>query len=313
MRFPPAASPALNRQGLYRYEGTMILSVATFYRFVPLDDLPSLREALHAACSGHGLRGTILLASEGINGTLAGPAAGIDAVLDDLDERCGLRSGEVKLSHAAEWPFARLKVRIRPEIITMRAPEANPALLAGTYVGPADWNALMADPDVLLLDTRNRYETAVGTFAGATDPGLDNFTDFKAFVENELDPARHRKVAMFCTGGIRCEKASAFMRARGFPEVFHLKGGILQYLEDVPEADSLWRGDCYVFDGRVAVGQGLAPTGWSACFGCGQPLSPDDRRSPAFEPGVSCPACIDDLTAQKAAALRERQRQMMTG
>ncbi|MBB4003134.1 rhodanese-related sulfurtransferase [Aurantimonas endophytica] len=289
----------------------MTLTVATFYRFVPLEDLPALQEALHAACLEHGLRGTILIAPEGINGTLAGSATGIETMLGDLDERCGIRSGEVKLSEATEWPFARLKVRIRPEIITMRAPEADPAALAGTYVEPGDWNALLADPEVLLLDTRNRYETKVGTFAGAVDPGLDNFTDFKAFVESELDPARHTKVAMFCTGGIRCEKASAFMRARGFPEVFHLKGGILQYLEDVPEADSRWRGECYVFDGRVAVGHGLSPTGWTACFGCGNPLSPEDLRAPEYEPGVSCPACIGELTPEKAASLRERQRQML--
>ena len=289
----------------------MPLTVATFYRFVTLDDLPALKAELAALCADTGTRGTILIAPEGINGTLAGPQDGVATMVAHLDRRCGIGRGELKFSAAEDWPFARTKVRIRPEIITMRAPEADPSRRVGTYVAPSDWNALIDDPEVLVLDTRNRYETKVGGFAGAVDPAIDSFTDFKAYVETALDPAEHRKVAMFCTGGIRCEKASAYMLSKGFESVFHLKGGILQYLEDVPQEDSRWEGDCYVFDGRVAVGHGLARTDWTACYGCGQPLSPEERADPAFEEGVSCAHCIDRLTEEKAASLRERQRQIM--
>ena len=289
----------------------MSLTVATFYRFVTLDDLPALKAELAALCADTGTRGTILIAPEGINGTLAGPQDGVETMVAHLDRRCGIGRGELKFSAAEDWPFARTKVRIRPEIITMRAPEADPSRRVGTYVAPSDWNALIDDPEVLVLDTRNRYETKVGGFAGAVDPAIDSFTDFKTYVETALDPAEHRKVAMFCTGGIRCEKASAYMLSKGFESVFHLKGGILQYLEDVPQEDSRWEGDCYVFDGRVAVGHGLARTDWTACYGCGQPLSPEERADPAFEEGVSCAHCIDRLTEEKAASLRERQRQIM--
>ena len=289
----------------------MPLTVATFYRFVTLDDLPALKAELAALCADTGTRGTILIAPEGINGTLAGPQDGVATMVAHLDRRCGIGRGELKFSAAEDWPFARTKVRIRPEIITMRAPEADPSRRVGTYVAPSDWNALIDDPEVLVLDTRNRYETKVGGFAGAVDPAIDSFTDFKTYVETALDPAEHRKVAMFCTGGIRCEKASAYMLSKGFESVFHLKGGILQYLEDVPQEDSRWEGDCYVFDGRVAVGHGLARTDWTACYGCGQPLSPEERADPAFEEGVSCAHCIDRLTEEKAASLRERQRQIM--
>ena len=288
----------------------MPLTVAAFYRFVALAGLAQLKAELDGFCRDRAIRGTILIASEGINGTVAGEAEAIEGLLDALDRRCGLRQGEVKLSSAESPPFARLRVRIRPEIITMRAPEADPSQRVGTYVEPADWNAVIADPETLVLDTRNRYETKVGGFAGALDPGLDSFTDFKAFAETRLDPERHRKVAMFCTGGIRCEKASAYLLSKGFETVFHLKGGVLKYLETVPEAESRWRGDCYVFDGRVAVGHGLAATGWSECHGCGAPLSPEDRAQDAFEEGVSCPHCINRLTEARAASLRERQRQI---
>ena len=291
----------------------MSLTVAAFYRFVPLAGLTSLRDALRRACQNAGVRGTILIAAEGINGTIAGGAAGVVAVLDHLDDVAGIRQGEVKTSAAERWPFARLKIRIREEIITLRAPEADPSRRVGTHVAPRDWNGLVADPDTLLIDTRNVYETKVGSFAGALDPRMESFTDFKAFVDERLDPAVHRKVAMFCTGGIRCEKASSYMLSRGFAEVFHLKGGILKYLEEVPEAESRWQGDCYVFDGRVAVGHGLSATDWTACHGCGAPLTADERQAPSFEVGVSCPHCIDDLTPGRASALRGRQRQMTAG
>ena len=291
---------------------TMSFSVVSFYRFVALADLAALSVTLRSICASAGVRGTILIAPEGLNGTIAGPGAGIASVIDRLDRLCGIRQGEVKISSAQAPPFRRLKVRIRPEIITFRSEAADPDLQVGTYVEPADWNATIADPDTLVLDTRNRYETRLGSFEGAVDPRLSTFTDFKAYVDT-LDPARHRRIAMFCTGGIRCEKASSYMLSRGFETVFHLKGGILRYLEEVPTQASRWRGDCYVFDGRIAVGHGLAPTDWTACHGCGQPLTPDETRSQAFEAGVSCPYCADALTDEKAARLRERQRQMTGG
>ena len=288
----------------------MTLTVAAFYRFVTLVDLPTLRGALFGVCENAQVRGTILIATEGINGTIAGDEAGIAFVLDHLDAVAEIRQGEVKFSAAERWPFARLKVRIREEIITLRAPEADPSRQAGTYVEPRDWNAIVADPETLLIDTRNAYETRVGSFQGALDPQLQSFTDFKAFVDARLDPAEHRTVAMFCTGGIRCEKASSYMLSKGFADVFHLKGGILKYLEEVPQAESRWQGECYVFDSRVAVGHGLSETDWTACHGCGAPLTVADREALSFEAGVSCPHCIDELTPEKTKALRERQRQM---
>jgi len=284
----------------------MSYRIAALYRFVTIDDLPTLRRELLDMCLGEGACGTLLIASEGINGTIAAAPDAIERVVDLLDARLGVRQGEVKFSQSSEKPFRRMKVRIRPEIITMRAPEANPALKVGTYVAPRDWNAVISDPDVVLVDTRNTYETRIGTFRGAVDPGIESFTQFKRFVATELDPSKHRKVAMFCTGGIRCEKASAYMLAEGFEEVFHLKGGILQYLEDVAAEDSLWDGDCYVFDGRVAVGQGLAEAQYTQCFGCGAALTPEETQAPSFEPGVSCPHCRDRLTQERAEGLRLR-------
>ncbi|MER0237293.1 rhodanese-related sulfurtransferase [Fulvimarina sp. MAC8] len=287
----------------------MMLNVVAFYRFVHLGDLEALRATLLEFCRGEGLRGTILIASEGINGTVAGPANGIQALLARLEAICGISKGEVKHSGADAWPFMRMKVRIRPEIITMRAPEADPSVKAGTYVKPAEWNALIGDAEVLLVDTRNRYETKVGTFEGAVDPGIDSFTEFKAYVETKLDPAKHRKVAMFCTGGIRCEKASSYMLSQGFEEVFHLKGGILKYLEEVEPEHSRWNGECYVFDDRVAIGHGLEAGSWTACYACGEPLSKEEARSDAYEPGVSCPHCIETLTEERARDLRARHKQ----
>jgi UPF0176 protein len=235
--------------------------VAAFYQFAALPDFRELREPLRAVCAGLALKGSVLLAEEGINGTLAG---GADAIGDLVRE---LRDGELfggrldnlelKFSQASLMPFRRLKVRLKKEIVTLGEPAIDPAHQVGTYVDPADWNALIATPDTLVIDTRNAFEVAMGTFPGAVDPGIDSFGQFKDFATRYLDPARHRKVAMFCTGGIRCEKASAYLLARGFAEVYHLKGGILKYLEGVPEAESRWRGECFVFDDRVALGHGL--------------------------------------------------------
>ncbi|KQT54760.1 hypothetical protein ASG43_04150 [Aureimonas sp. Leaf454] len=288
----------------------MIWSVAALYRFVALADPARLQGEARALCEAANACGTLLVAPEGINGTIAAPEGAMEALIEGLDGLFGIRRGELKFSNAAQKPFNRMKVRLKREIITMRAPEADPTLRVGTYVEAADWNAVIEDPDILVLDTRNRYETRVGTFEGAVDPEIDTFTEFKDFVAAHLDPARTPKVAMFCTGGIRCEKASSYMLAHGFSEVFHLKGGILQYLEDVPAEASRWQGECFVFDGRVALGHGLSEADWDRCYGCGAPLSAEDLAAPAYEIGVSCPHCVSALTPERADALRMRQRQI---
>jgi UPF0176 protein len=239
----------------------MPLAVAAFYQFAKLPDFRELREPLRAICAELELKGSVLLAHEGINGTLAGSAEAIAALIEQL-RRGDLFGGrldnlELKLSAAAAMPFQRLKIRLKKEIVTLGDPAADPTRQVGIYVSPADWNDVMAAPDTLVIDARNAFEVAMGTFEGAVDPGIKSFGQFKEFAARKLDPARHRRVAMFCTGGIRCEKASAYLLSRGFAEVFHLKGGILKYLEGVPEAQSRWRGECFVFDDRVALGHGL--------------------------------------------------------
>lgn len=284
--------------------------VAALYRFVEITDLPALQAETKALCLKNDVCGTILMAPEGINGTIAGMPEQLDQIIDFLDERLNVRKGELKYSAASEKPFTRMKVRLKKEIITMRAPEADPTKQVGTYVTPDDWNKLIADPDVTLVDTRNKYETGVGIFKGAKDPEIDTFTEFKDYVEKELDPATHKKVAMFCTGGIRCEKASSYMLAHGFEEVYHLQGGILKYLETIPADESLWEGECFVFDKRVAVGHGLAEGEHKLCFGCRQPLEPEDVKHNHYEAGVSCPHCYDSLTPERTAALRMRQQQL---
>jgi UPF0176 protein len=239
----------------------MTYKVAALYQFVSLPDFRELRDPLHAICSDLGIKGSLLLAPEGINGTLAGTEEGIDALVAEL--RNGplfhgrLDNLELKFSTAADLPFKRMKVRLKKEIVTLGDPQADPTQQVGAYVSAAEWNGLLEDPDLIVVDTRNDFEVEMGTFAGAVDPRIKKFSEFKEFVQKELDPARHRKVAMFCTGGIRCEKASSYMLKQGFEEVFHLKGGILQYLEDVPEIESRWNGGCFVFDERVSLGHGL--------------------------------------------------------
>jgi UPF0176 protein len=239
----------------------MPLKVAAFYQFAALPDFRELREPLRAVCADLGLKGSVLLAHEGINGTVAGDAGAIDALVEEL--RAGPLFGgrldnlELKFSHAAAMPFARLKIRLKKEIVTLGDAAVDPTRQVGTYVEPADWNALISGPDTLVIDTRNAFEVAMGTFEGAVDPGIRSFGQFKDFAARHLDPVKHQKIAMFCTGGIRCEKASAYLLAQGFAEVFHLKGGILKYLEGVPESESRWRGECFVFDERVALGHGL--------------------------------------------------------
>ena len=238
----------------------MPLKVAAFYQFAGLPDFRELREPLRASCAGLGLKGSVLLAQEGINGTLAGEPKAIDTLVEALQGPLfggRLDNLELKFSHAAVMPFARLKIRLKKEIVTLGDTAVDPTRQVGTYVEPSDWNALITAPDTLVIDTRNEFEVAMGTFEGAVDPGIGSFGQFKDFAARHLDPAKHRKIAMFCTGGIRCEKASAYLLAQGFSEVYHLKGGILRYLEGVPQEQSRWRGECFVFDERVALGHGL--------------------------------------------------------
>ena len=285
-------------------------TVAALYRFVTLKDLPRLQKRIKTLCDEQDICGTLLIAPEGINGTVAGQSDAIPTLIDLLDDIAGVRAGELKYSSAAERPFRRIKVRLKKEIITMKAPEANPNDQVGTYVKPADWNALINDPEVTLVDTRNTYETAVGIFDGAIDPKIETFTEFKDYVSENMDPTKQKKVAMFCTGGIRCEKASSYMMAHGFEEVYHLQGGILKYLEEVPAQDSKWQGDCFVFDRRVAVGQDLVEAPYQLCYGCRFPLTTEDVQSESYEKGVSCPHCIDKLTDEKARSFRMRHEQM---
>ncbi len=288
----------------------MSCTIAAFYRFTPLADVPALRLALKQDLAALGLCGTLLLAPEGINGTLAGTEGAIEALLELLNRRFGLPREEVKFSQSAEKPFARLKVRVKREIITFRQAHADPSVQAGTYVAPEDWNALLADPDVLLLDTRNRYETRLGTFQDALLPPLEHFSEFADYARQHLDPARDRKIAMFCTGGIRCEKASAFLLSEGFAEVYHLQGGILKYLEEIPAQNSRWQGECYVFDQRMAVGPGLTTGRYAMCFSCGEAVSDADRAHAGYEEGVSCPRCFADTSDADKARFRTRHAQM---
>ena len=288
----------------------MAYTIAAFYRFVPVSDAAAVRSDIKQALVRLDLCGTLLVAPEGINGTVAGTEAAIDALLGILGSQFGLARGDVKFSEASDKPFHRLKVRAKREIITFRQPDADPSVQAGTYVAASDWNALMADPDVLLLDTRNRYETRIGSFSGALDPGIDQFSELAEYVRQHLDPARTPKVAMFCTGGIRCEKASAFLLGEGFAEVYHLKGGILKYLEEVPEAESRWEGECYVFDHRMAVGPGLTSGRYTMCFSCGEALCAADRDHAWFEDGVSCAFCYEKTSNADKVRYRMRHAQI---
>ena len=288
----------------------MAYTIAAFYRFVSLDDISALRDALKLTLALLDLCGTLLIAPEGINGTLAGTESAVDAMLEILGSQFGLPRDEVKFSQAAEKPFHRLKIRLKREIITFYQPEADPSVSVGTYVAAQDWNALIADPDVLLVDTRNRYETRIGSFTGALDPGLEQFSEFADYARQNLNPSRHRKIAMYCTGGIRCEKASSFLLQEGFAEVYHLKGGILKYLEDVPVQDSHWQGECYVFDHRMAVGHGLSTGRYSMCFSCGEALQEADKSHAHFEEGVSCHLCYH--TTSEADKARFRMRHVQT-
>jgi UPF0176 protein len=287
-----------------------MLIVAALYKFTRFEDPDALRAPLRGVCVAHGVKGSLLVAAEGINGTIAGPRAGIDAVLAHVRALPGCADLEWKESTAAEMPFGRIKVRLKREIVSMGVPGTDPNALVGTYVAPGDWNDLIAAPDVAVIDTRNDYETAIGTFEGAVDPGTGSFRDFPAWWEANRDRFHNKRIAMFCTGGIRCEKSTAYLKAQGVEEVYHLQGGVLKYLEEVPEDRSLWSGGCFVFDERVAVGHGLRELPFSLCRACRRPLSQDDRARPEFEEGVACHHCAGEHTEADRARFRERQRQI---
>jgi len=292
---------------------TLPVCVAALYQFAPFPDPAALRWPLGELCESGGVKGTLLLAREGINGTIAGTDEAIARVVAYVRALPGCAGLEVKYSRAAEMPFHRMKVRLKREIVTMGQPDIDPLASVGTYVAPQDWNALIADPTTVVIDTRNDYEVAVGRFRGAVDPETASFRDFpewfRAERERLLGTGETPKVAMYCTGGIRCEKATAFLKSEGIEDVFHLKGGILKYLEEVPEAESLWDGECFVFDQRVTVAHGLAPGNYDLCHACRRPVSAADKASDLFVEGVSCPACHSERSDEQRAGYAERQRQ----
>ncbi|OYQ40966.1 hypothetical protein CHU94_07530 [Rhodoferax sp. TH121] len=286
---------------------------AAFYKFVDLPDYAERKPALLAFCESRQVKGLILLAREGINSTIAGAPDDVHAVLAYLRADPRLADLQHKESFADKAPFYRMKVRLKKEIVTMQVDGISPTHMAGTYVKPEDWNALISDPDVVVVDTRNDYEVEIGTFAGALNPHIKSFSALPAWVQ-QAEPLRPRagrkpKVAMFCTGGIRCEKSTAYMRAQGYEEVYHLEGGILKYLENIAPENSLWRGECFVFDERVSVGHGLVPGHHGLCRACRQPLEDGATDSPLYEAGVSCPRCHAHTSAAQKNSARERQRQ----
>lgn len=294
-------------------DSPVLIRVAALYKFARLDDCEAVRRELARLCCAEGLKGTLLLAGEGINGTIAGTDRAIDKALAFIRRLPGFSDLEAKYAAAETMPFHRMKVRIKREIVTMGQPDIDPLTGVGHYVSPQDWNALIAEPGTIVIDTRNDYEVAVGTFAGAIDPKTASFRDFPVWFRAERDrllgPGKQPKIAMFCTGGIRCEKSTAFLKAEGIEDVYHLQGGILKYLESVPAEQSMWQGECFVFDQRVAVGHGLAAGTHVLCHACRRPVSIQDRTSPFYIAGVSCPACHSDRTDAQRAGYAERDRQ----
>ncbi len=286
--------------------------VAAFYHFTPFADPDGLRAPLRDVAAAARVRGSILLAPEGINGTIAGPDTGVAAVLDHVRGLPGCAELDWKESRSAKQPFRRLKVRLKREIVTLGVP-VDPVRRVGTYVAPQDWNDVIGDPDTVVIDTRNDYEVGIGTFRGAIDPGTESFSAFPEWWQANRQALDGKRVAMFCTGGIRCEKASSWLLSQGVPEVLHLKGGILKYLEEVPQAQSTWNGECYVFDDRVAVQHGLAPGTHTMCHACGRPVSQEGRNHADYNPGVSCAACIGEFSEEDRARFAERQRQVEAG
>jgi UPF0176 protein len=283
--------------------------IATFYTFVPLNEPVRLREHLLRVCEPLGLRGTILLAHEGLNATVAGSRQGIDNLLDFLHSRPEVGDFPHQEATTEAAPFERLKVKVKREIVTLGMPEVNPNHRVGTYVAPEHWNQVISDPEVVLVDARNNFEVELGTFEGAVNPHTQSFRELPDYVRANLDPSKDKKVAMFCTGGIRCEKATAYMLQQGFEQVYHLQGGILNYLKTVPQSESLWQGECFVFDERVAVDHNLEQGHYDLCLGCGHPVSTADKQSSHYEEGITCPHCYHELTTAKRARLEARQRQ----
>ena len=284
--------------------------VAALYQFAPLPDFAARKAPLETVCRKAGTMGTLLLAGEGINGTIAGTRAGIDAVLAHIRTYPGCEALEHKESPANEMPFHRMKVRLKKEIVTMGVPGIDPLASVGTYVEPEDWNALISDPSVAIIDTRNAYEYSIGTFRGAIDPETASFREFPEWFRAFREKTNKTRYAMFCTGGIRCEKSTAFLKSEGIEEVYHLRGGILKYLETIPEEESLWDGECFVFDQRVSVGHGLKPGPYDMCHACRMPLDEDEKSSPLYQRGVACPKCHDRLSPEQRARFEERQRQI---
>ncbi|WP_018691850.1 oxygen-dependent tRNA uridine(34) hydroxylase TrhO [Algicola sagamiensis] len=284
--------------------------VAALYKFVRLEDYVALRDPLYQTMADNEVKGTLLLAEEGINGTICGPRAGIDAVLAWLKSDARLADLTHKESHSDEQAFYRTKVKLKKEIVTMGVEGIDPNLIVGTYIKPDEWNDLISDPEVVLVDTRNDYEVAIGTFKGAVDPLTTNFREFPDWVDENLDTKKHKKVAMYCTGGIRCEKSTALLKEKGFEEVYHLEGGILKYLEEVPEEDSMWEGECFVFDQRVSVKHGLEQGSYDQCYACRMPLTEEEMQADSYLKGVSCPHCIEKTTEAQKANFAEREKQM---
>ncbi len=284
--------------------------ICALYKFVTLENFNELRKPLLDVMLENGVRGTLLLAHEGINGTVAGTRQGVDKLLDWLKSDPRLADISYKESFDDSIPFSRTKVKLKKEIVTMGVQGIDPKRAVGTYVKPRDWNALISDPDVLLIDTRNDYEVNIGTFQYAVNPETASFREFPDYVANNLDPAKHKKVAMFCTGGIRCEKSTAFLKEKGFDEVYHLEGGILKYLEEVPEEETLWQGECFVFDNRVAVNHQLEKGQYDQCHACRYPITEDDKKSEHYVVGVSCPHCVDKSTPEQKRRYAERERQI---
>jgi len=288
----------------------MTIVVSALYKFVELKEFEALRQPLVDCMTENNVKGTLLLAHEGVNGTIAGPREGVDAVIAHLNSDSRINPIDFKESFSDEQPFYRTKVKLKKEIVTMGQPDVDPREVVGTYVDPSDWNDLISDPDVVLVDTRNDYEVQIGTFENAVNPNTDTFREFPQYVAENLDPEKNKKVAMFCTGGIRCEKSTAYLKQQGFDEVYHLKGGILKYLEEVPAEESMWQGECFVFDNRVAVKHGLEQGSYDQCHACRYPITEDDKLSEHYVVGVSCPHCHDKHTPEQKARYLERQRQV---
>ncbi|MCP4987205.1 MAG: rhodanese-related sulfurtransferase [Colwellia sp.] len=286
------------------------ITICALYKFVRLDTFKTLQDPLINKMISVDVKGTLLLAAEGINGTIAGPQSGIDTVLSFLAEQPGLANIVHKESYSLENPFHRTKVKLKKEIVTMGVEGLDPLQVVGTYVKPKDWNALISDPEVLLVDTRNDYEIEIGTFENAINPDTETFREFPEYVEKNLDKNKHKKVAMFCTGGIRCEKSTAYMKEQGFEEVYHLEGGILKYLEEVPSDETMWQGECFVFDGRVAVNHDLEQGQYDQCYACRFPLTEVEKQSEYYVKGVSCYRCHDKVTDAQRNRYAERQRQI---